>query len=234
MRLPRSGGLTRAGFTLIETMVSLVILTIIIGSIYGTYRAATSSATVAEERSDLNQTARVLLAQINRELTCMYQQAGEQSSSLEGENTEGSASAIQCDRLSFLTAADSLIPANGPAGDLRRVTYTLRTNADGEPAGFFVQVDPRPGLGVTDVEPEPVELSRLVVAFNCKYLDGETDEWVDEWLQRDGLPTAVRVEMSLKPEREGGAAVMVACTANTVNAAAAQPRQPVPEERNAE
>ena len=234
MRLIFSRVRVRSGFTLIETMVSLVILTIVIGSIYGTYRAATSSAAVAEERSDLNQTARVLLAQINRELTCACSQSGEQYSSLEGENTEGSASAIQCDRLSFLTSADSLIPAEGPAVDIRRVTYTLRTNSDGEPTGFFVQVDPRPGLAVSDAEPDPVELSTLVVAFNCKYLDGETDEWVDEWLQRDGLPTAVRVEMTLKPDREGGGAVMTACTANIVNAAAGQPGQPAPEERNAE
>lgn len=195
-------------------MVALVMFMIVIGAIYGTYRAATSSASVAEERSDLNQTARILLSQINKDLSSAYQQPGEQSSSLTGENTEGSETALQHDALSFLTTAQSIIPVRGPVGDQRRVTYMLETTPDGEPDGFFVSADPRPGLSVSDEEPEPLELSTLVVGFNCRYLDGETDEWQDDWTNRQTLPKAVRVELFLKPEREVAKPIMVASTVN--------------------
>lgn len=203
-----------AGFTLIETMVALVIFTIIIGAIYGTYRAATSSASVAEERADLNQTARILLSQINKDLSCAYQQPGEQSSSLEGEDTEGSSTALQHDKLSFLTTADSIMPVKGPSGDQRRVIYMLEMTPDNEPDGFFVSVDPRPGLSVSDEQPEPFELSTMVVGFNCKYLDGDTDEWQDGWIQRTTLPKAVRVELLVRPERKDAKPVIVASTVN--------------------
>lgn len=222
------------GFTLVETMVAVLMLTVVIGAIYGTYRAASSSASLAEERADLNQTARVLLSQINRELTCAYQQASAQESSMVGENTEGSESALQHDRLQVLTTAQSVIPVKGPAGDQRQVTYTLETNSFNEPIAFFVQVDPRPELSVSDEAPEPVELSAMVVGFNCKYLDGETDEWQDDWTDRQVLPKAVRVELSLQSDREGAKPVMFATTANLANQMGPGAEQAVQEESDAE
>lgn len=223
-----------AGFTLIETMVALVMLMVVIGAIYGTYRAATSTASIAEERADLNQTARVLLGQMNKELCCAYQQPGEQTSSLEGEDTEGRETALQHDRLSFLTSAESVIRAKGPSGDMRRVTYTLDTTPDGEPAGFYVRVDPRPGLSVSDEQPEPIKLSDMVVGFNCRYLDGDTDEWQDEWMGRQKLPKAIRVELLLKSGRKDAKPIMVASTANVLNLFGPGPEQAVQEEEVAE
>lgn len=228
---------SRGGFTLVETMVALVMLAIVIGAIYGTYRTATSTASVAEERADLNQTARILLSQINRELCSAYQPAqttGSQASSLEGEDTEGGPTALQHDKISFLTTAESTIPVKGPAGDLRRVTYSLETDTHGEPVAFAVQVDPRPELSMSDEAPDPIELSTLVVGFNCRYLDGDTDEWEDEWLQREKLPAAVRVELWLKPNREGAKPVLFASTANTTNLLGPGSEQSVQEESFAE
>ncbi len=222
------------GFTLVETMVAVLMLTVVIGAIYGTYRAASSSASLAEERADLNQTARVLLSQINRELTCAYQPASARESSIVGENTEGSESALQHDRLQVLTTAQSTIPVKGPSGDQRLVTYTLETNSFNEPLAFFVQVDPRPDLSVSDEEPEPVELSAMVVGFNCKYLDGDTDEWQDEWTNRQVLPKAVRVELFLRADREGAKPVFFATTANLANQMGPGAEQAVQEEIDAE
>jgi len=222
------------GFTLVETMVALLLLTMIIGAIYGTYRVANSSATVAEERADLNQTARVLLSQINRELSCAYQAEASQESSLEGENTEGSDTALQHDKLAILTTAQSMIPSKGPSGDQRKVIYTLQTTPDGEPDGLYVQIDPRPGLSVNNEEPDPIELSTMVVAFNCKYLDPDTDEWQDDWLQKQALPKAVRIELFLKPERKDAKAVMYATTANVANQMGPGSEQAVQEESSAE
>lgn len=232
-RVLRSPG----GFTLVETMVALVMLAIVIGSIYGTYRAATSSASVAEERADLNQTARVLLSQINRELCCAYQQSqtgATATSSLEGEDTEGSRTALQHDKLTILTTAESTIPTEGPSCDLRRVTYILETDSREEPIAFVAQIDPRPELSVSDEQPEPVELSTLVVGFNCKYLNGDTDEWEDQWLQKEKLPAAVRVEIWLKPNREDARPVMFATTANTSGLVGPGAEQSVQEESLAE
>jgi type II secretion system protein J len=204
----------RDGFTLVETLVALVILMIVVGAVYGVFRTASQSATLTEERTDVYQTARVLLMQINTELSSGCQLPGSQQSSLTGEDTEGSATADQHDKLTFLTASHRMLSGSGPAGDMCQVTYTVETTPDGEALGLSVVEDSKLGLGESDVKQEPTILSKLVVGMNCTYLDGDTGEWQDEWTDRTGLPKAVRVELILKPERKGAKPITVASTAN--------------------
>ena len=95
-----------------------------------------------------------------------------------------------------------------------RVTYLVHTTPDQEPIGMFVKESFRPGIDLSDQEPQPVMLSELVVGLNCEYLDAPGGEWLKEWTNRNALPVAVRVELVLKPEREGAKPIMVASTAN--------------------
>jgi type II secretion system protein J len=209
----RSGS---SGFTLVEVMVAIVMLMIVIGSIYGAFRSANLCASRTEERADVNQTARVLLAQMVSELQSAYQPAGAQEIIFTGEDTEAAESAPQYDTLVFMTTGHHSPSQLQADGDLCRVTYAVQTNADDEPEGFFVQEDFRPGLSMSedDKGPAPIKLSELVVGLNCKYLDPTTDEWQNEWVDRQEMPRAVRVEMVLKPEREGATPIVVAATAN--------------------
>jgi len=203
-----------SGFTLVEVLVAVVALMIVIGSIYGAFRTANMSVSRAEERVDVFQTARVLLAQINAELCSAYQPSGQEESALVGEDTQGSETGSQYDKLTFLTTARRSASRSDPAGDVCKVSYTVETTSDDEPMGLFVQEDFQPGLSSPDARREPVRLSDRVIAFNCKYLDPDSDEWRNDWTQQTKLPKAVRVELSLKPEREGAKPITVASTAN--------------------
>ena len=91
--------------------------------------------------------------------------------------------------------------------------------ADGR-AGFFVLEDFRPGLDLSTEKRPPIKLSDIVVGFNCKYLDPQSDDWKNEWVDRARMPKAVRVELVLKPEREGAKPITVASTANVMAAPA--------------
>jgi len=206
----------RAGFTLVEALVAIVILSVVLGSIYGAFRAGSLSTSRAEERADAYQTARVLLAQINAELCSALPLPGAETSAMVGEDTPGSETAPQFDKIRFLTVARRSFSLSGQAGDLCEVCYRLESTADGQPVGLFVEENRHPGLDVSSARPARTELSARVVALNCKYLDPSNDEWIDEWVDRSGLPKAVRVEVAVKPEREGAKPIVVATTANIV------------------
>jgi type II secretion system protein J len=202
------------GFTLIETLVAIMILVIVIGSIYGTFRAGRDCVSRTEERADVYQTARILLSQINAELCSAYRQAGSVQSSLTGEDTPGSETAAQYDTLTFVTAARHSASRTEPAGDVCRVRYHMESSPDNKPAGFFVQEDFRLGLDISKEQRAPIKLSDIVVGFNCKYLDPQSNEWKNDWVDQAATPKAVRVELVLKPERKGAKPITVASTAN--------------------
>ena len=204
----------RRGFTLVETMVAIVMLMIVIGSIYGVFRGANRSISSTDEIADVYQTARILLIQMNRELCSAYQMPGAKTSSLTGKNTEGGENAPQRDTLTFLTTAHSPVGEAEPAGDVCQVTYAVMSTPSDRPIGLFVDEDFYPGLDSEAKKQQPTRLSKLVVGLNCKYLDGSTGEWRDEWVDQKEMPRAVRVELALKPEREGAKPITVSSTAN--------------------
>lgn len=212
--IPKRGRRTESGFTLVETLVAIVILMIVIGSIYGAFRAANMCVMMAQERSDAYQTARILSAQINGELCSAYQRSGASVSSLVGEDTPSGQSAVQCDRMTFLTTGRRSQATTSLAGDLRQVTYFEGSTDDGKPLGLFMQEDLQPGLGEATTDAQPVKLSDRVISFNCKYYDPDSQEWANEWKDRSKLPAAVRVEMAIQPERDGAKPIIVATTAN--------------------
>ena len=224
---PRS----QAGFTLIEATVATVMLMMVIGSIYGTFRAANLSRARMEERADVYQTARVLVEQMNSELCSAYQPAVTEKPSLIGEDTPGSESAPQYDKMTFLTTARHSLSRMEAAGELCRVIYRMESTPDGKPIGLFVEEDFRPGLSPDTAERRVIELSNMVVGFTCRYLDGQTGEWSADWEDRTVLPKAVRVELLLKPEREGAKPILVATTANIVISSGPGTEQAVEEEK---
>ena len=213
--IPAKAGIhSSRGFTLVEVLVAIVIFMIIIGSIYGALRTANMSVSRTEERADVYQTARVLLEQINSELCSAYQPQESDASTLIGEDTDASETAPQYDALTFLTTGRRPPASTEPAGDLCEVAYLVHKTPDEEPIGLFVQESFRPGIELGDQEPQPVMLSELVVGLNCEYLDAPGGDWLKEWTNRNALPVAVRVELVLKPEREGAKPIMVSSTAN--------------------
>lgn len=210
----------RRGFTLIEVLVSALILSVVIGAVYGAFRAGNRSAVLMEESADVHQTARVLLGRIDTELRSIYALSGAEGSCLEGTNADSSGNEPYFDKLSFTTVSHEPLGPQSVAGGVCEVTYSAEQGSGGEPMGLYVREDFTPGLHSSDedVEKLPVVLlSDTVVGMDCTYLDPDTEEWTDEWIDKTALPAAVRVELILK---EGEGTVAVSSTTNLPTAAA--------------
>ena len=208
---------SKKGFTLIEILVAIALLVIVIGAIYGAFRAGNQSSVLVEESADLNQTARILLGRMNSELCSIYKRSTQQSDFLRGENAEESGGSENCDKLSFTTVSHQPCTKEGVRSDVCAVKYSIEYDDDKRPVGLFITEDYTPDLHTdtqtTDTE-NPLLLSNLVIGMNCTYLDPDTDEWVDQWEDKTTLPTAVRIELILKSQRKKSHPVAVAMTTN--------------------
>lgn len=208
------------GFTLIETMVAIVILLIFLSAIYGVFHAAQAGVERAEIQDDLDQTGRVLLGQLSSELISAYQASDATTSSLQGTDDPNSDTdpLKQQDQLTFLTTAHH---TDTPSGGLCQVTYLMVggtggiNNVDGtvdSPGLYLEEVSP-PELTLEDSTPTHRLLSPLVVGFNCLYLtvDGT---WETEWLDQTTLPRAVRIEITLLAPQPGAQPMVLETTVN--------------------
>lgn len=201
------------GFTLIELLVAVFIFLIFISAVFGAYRAANQSMTQTEEQADLYQTGRVLLAQINAEITSAYQPATSLTSELVGEDSDGSSEDLQHDQLSLLTTRQSM-DGDRNTSDVRRVTYLMGGTDTDETPGLYLEENRHPGLEMTDEEPTHRLLSPLVVGINYKYLPSGAEDWATEWVDQTTLPVAVRIELTLQSTRPGAKPVVLVSTAN--------------------
>jgi len=217
-----------SGFTMIELLVALVIFLIFIGAVFGIYSAATRSMSAAEEKQEIAQTGRVLLAQLDSELSCAYQSASATTSTLVGENDADTGV-----KLTFLTTGHAA-PADQPAGDLCQLVYTIgdastttagsatpqTTSGDtATTTGLYVQEDFHPGCEMENETLTPRELSPLVTGMAFQYLDA-SGTWQDTWTDQTTLPVAVHVALTLQPPRKDAAPVVVASTTNLMMATA--------------
>lgn len=214
-----------AGFTLLEMLVAIVIMLFFMGAVFGVYGAANRAMTLARDDAEVYQTGRVLLDQLNRELSCAYQASTATTCTLIGTNTNGTAV-----NLTFVTSAHPA-PAGQPAGDFCQVTYalsdgspvtlvsgtapTLSNNAtDNGTNGLYVLADFYPGLEMSNETLTPTLLSPLVAGLDCQYLD-TNGNWNSEWdTTQTTLPVAVYVALTLAPRTPGAQPFVLSTTAN--------------------
>jgi len=192
----------RAGFTLIELIISAVLMTMILVSTYFCLHAAFSSQKMIEPRVEIIQNARVAMAIISADLrgACplstnnpflgMHRLLGE----------------MDADNLDFAT--HNYTPRRPHEGDFCEVS-------------FFVDKDPRSGTGTLWRRRNPTlaldplsggnreEIARGLVGLRFEYYDGF--DWYDDWgdvegsgkqltSSRDqpnlfGMPDAVRITL---------------------------------------
>jgi prepilin-type N-terminal cleavage/methylation domain-containing protein len=201
----------RAGFTLVELVISSSLMTIILVSAYLCLHGAISTQRLIEPRVEVIQTGRVVLAQMSADLRC--------ACPLSKENEF-----LGVHRMSGDVEADSV--------DFATHNYTPRHPREGDfcAVSFFLDKDPQTGrLSLwrrrnPTIPPNPLsggireELADGVAGLRFEYSDGY--EWYESWgdaegrgkLQDslryhgnlEGLPDAVRITLWLDVNSKPG------------------------------
>jgi general secretion pathway protein J len=185
------------GFTLIEILVSLSIVTIITGLLYGTFRSTLKTAEAVEKETDSYRMARIVFYQITKDLTMFNQitpaAAGSEpvfgATSLLGENKTRFFDGVNYpdDTIVFMSLSAPPVLRGFSVTDQAEISYSISEESL---------------VRNTKFRDKPVkdEVGEFVLGFNLRYYDNKKKEWLNEWDPRlsTGMPLAMEITLILK------------------------------------
>ena len=196
----------RLGFTLLEVLVSMVILAIVLTIAYRVFTSSYSALDQINPERDLFHTARVILDRMTDEIQSAYYRPDLEYTGFVGESDEREDAPR--DSLAFSAMANFywIKRVEGiKESDFLKISYTTVESEEDETETVLMRRQD-PSLGSFEDDFEQIEFSERGVhqladsvwGLDLMYFDGV--EWVDEWNadEREGLPRAVEVKLILK------------------------------------
>ena len=203
------------GFTLLEVLVALSVLGLIMGAVYGSYRAVTSSIADLQPRMDLDQKGRFFLQRLSRQVRCCYGGRVDQASRpVQDQNDVGKTVSQEEVRLfqgrrtlsddsvlQFVTTSSTL-NRRSDIGYLAVVSY--KVNALERTLLTREEIYGRRSMDEDDEDWRVVLEDVLEAEF--EYFDGA--DWRKEWDSNvsSGLPRALRVKLVLASQQDDASA----------------------------
>ena len=200
------------GFTLIEVMVAIALLSVIMFQVSATTTQMLNSKDRVEDRDLFYQVGRVALRKIEDDLRVAFLVKSSQSkvkgfSASSGELKSGWRTFFigknegEHDSIKFTTLSHLRLYKNAKESEQTRVAYLTRRSEDNPEFYDLIRVE-MPWLdGTTEVEGRQLVLAESIREFNVEYFDVRKEEWIREWDTeqidwKERLPSAVRLTLS--------------------------------------
>ncbi|UCD36186.1 MAG: prepilin-type N-terminal cleavage/methylation domain-containing protein [Nitrospiraceae bacterium] len=168
------------GFTLLEVVIAITVMTLIILGIGEAFRLGMGAWDKGEEETQWTQRFRILSGMFSQQIKSAYPYKMD----IEGEEVvlfEGEA-----DSILFATAL-----ADPPYGGFKWVRYSHKDGAILQKEGLL------PDKELTDhVTGEEDIVDSDIEEFRFSYYSQEDNEWKDSWDYEDALPGAVKIKIS--------------------------------------
>jgi prepilin-type N-terminal cleavage/methylation domain-containing protein len=204
----RNGSSRVTGFTLLEILLSVMILSVVATVTFMTFSAATTAWQRGSKLTDNLHHGDYVMHQLVMGLRSTYypERIDGAYGFLHEDDGDGETAR---DVISWVKVGGALIGRNSQISETpHRVEFFLDTDEDGDDV---VAVRSWRLYGQDeDFDPEsidPVFLSRRVVGFNCRMaweFDDEGDiDWLDEWEETNRVPTVVEISLYVEPTVPG-------------------------------
>ncbi|MDX1762834.1 MAG: type II secretion system protein GspJ [bacterium] len=190
------------GFTLLEMLVAVVIISVIMGVIYGAFAGTSRTYTLLEANEDVYQTAQTFLSMISRELrAATFSPTGPQG--FMGIGSDADLEENATDAIYFVTRSHRRSRTNAKEGFLAEIGYFFDTESLSDEKQFFKSID-----ATVDEDLQSggtlYPLTDRVDSLKFSYYDKNEDTWVDEW---DGkkmgrLPDRIQVELNILDDED--------------------------------
>jgi prepilin-type N-terminal cleavage/methylation domain-containing protein len=196
---------SRHAFTLIEIMVSIVIFSLVIASIYATWMLIMRASQVGQTAAARAQRQRIVMGAIENSLMCVQSfQASQKYYTFIVANGDAP-------MLSFAACLPNVFPRSGKFineyegrdFNLRRVTFTLEPGTDRQ-NNLVLRQNPILMDMDDDEQKNPLILARDVKTFAVECWDTNQLEWVTEWDNTNAIPPMVRVSLVLGGDDAAG------------------------------
>lgn len=199
------------GFTLLEVLVALIVLGLLLGAVYGSYRAVTSSITDLQPRMSLDQKGRFFVQRLLRQVRCCYAGRQEQADRTTPDSNEvkaeskdesplfrGGRTLSDEVSLQYVTTSSSLNRGSN-AGYLAVVRYKM----DRSQRALLTCEEIYGRRSVNEDDWDWRMIVDGVSELELQYFDGA--EWREEWDSNvaGGLPRAVRIKLTLESKEDG-------------------------------
>ena len=176
------------GFTLLEVMLAVVLLSLVITAVYATWSAALRGWKRSSGMTETFQRERVVLnslAELMQSVVFYRTDAGLY-------DLRGVANELTNASISFVTASDVLLPATETlAGGMRRVTLTMERD-ENQHSYLAIRNQAALVLETTSADEMPPHiLSADVSGFAIRYRHPQSGEWVDKWEEKSLVPSTV-------------------------------------------
>ena len=202
----------RAGFTLLEVMMALVITGLVLAMVYSSFTAVMETRERVTAATDTNMTARLLLSRMVREIESAFivqrgEDAPPESRYTHFDGDQNEIDGMAADRISFTTFAHTKRGMNADESDQGVISYEseLFPSDDGsEDTLAIIRREWRrvaPAGETQTYQPVPIPIAEGIEGFRLRFLE-EGGNWVTRWDSTDlrtldALPAAVEITLSL-------------------------------------
>jgi prepilin-type N-terminal cleavage/methylation domain-containing protein len=191
----------RKGFTLLEIMISLVILMVALTVAWQTFSTATRAWTNARKMMDKVHHGDFILTQLSAALRSMsfYENSAEQYGFWIENNSKGEGK----HSISWVTPSKAFMPRNS---EFEHGAHRIQVGAGRDDDG-------NEGLLVTvwshfsddeDAEKKSWVISENILGLSCQAYDIEEEEWDDEWEDTNSIPGLIEITLYAEPDRKRG------------------------------
>lgn len=172
---------SRQGFTLLELLVAITILSIVVSTVYGAYRATFHIVHTTQAQTEIAAKARIALERITADLESLY--LGDDTF-VKGESEEQDGA--RTDRLSFLSQAFVQLGRTDQPPGLSTIAYFTERDDDTGRLQLYRQDSPRrPNQDEDDQQNEATPRTLLLcddlIAVRFSYYGEQDDSEQDDW-----------------------------------------------------
>jgi len=217
------------GFTLVEIMTVSVILTLILGGVLSSFTLGQRSMAIVDDRTQLYQTARLVQAQLQRDLGSLWAPAPDPEAAQETSPTDTSAGAGPGaipgltagteEQLTPPVKGEAPNPGSGrsseievliaippeltqetsPRVDVLQVVYYCDTDPETPEQGLIRGVNRYVDVGDPEETTTFDAFAPDVVDFEVQYYDSDQQEWAQEWTSQTP-PKALLYSITVQTE----------------------------------
>jgi prepilin-type N-terminal cleavage/methylation domain-containing protein len=178
----------RAGFTLVEILAAVAILSLVLVGVYGLWSGSLRGWRRGGEATEVFQRQRVVMETLGQlAQSVVYFATSPNLYAVIGVKNPGLG-----DSVSFVTGSDAFLPPSEVTDvGMRRVTISLEQD---EYRRTYLAIVNQPALGVTEDSKQEVQahvISMDVSGFFVRYLDPRDGAWYEKWEDANLIPSAM-------------------------------------------
>jgi len=197
-----------SGFTLIEVMLALAILTFVTAIMWGSFSQTVANKKAIEAAQERTHTVRVALMRMAREIEMAYLSGSENTAMVERRTFLVGSSHGDVDELQFSSFAHQRLRGGLAEGDTSLISYYGERDPEDRRVLNLMRRETRrlQQENPSDIPGEAYILCPDVSRVKFSYYDQKLKEWVNDWstLNASGpqyLPTHIRITLTVIDER---------------------------------